>query len=384
MSLVSVLISFCIPIVHLSGHGVAQVEFFKMPEEKFNELIGSVVYNAIISFIAVTLLLVICGPSISKWIDLPYIWLLLVPFIALTQFIPQLLLSIFQVQKKALTYAKFNLSLAVANLSLGLLLVVGIGLNWQGRILSLLITYLIFSLIGLMILFKSSLISFKVNKNLNYSALSFGIPLIPHLIGSLVVELSDRVFISQMVGIHELGIYNVGYQIGMIISVLQHSFALAYTPTLFENLKLGDEASKLKIVRITYFFTLGLFLTLIILTILAPLIFKYLIDPDFKEGIRFVFWVGLGYAFLGMYKMVTGFIFYLKKTRILAYLSVFNVGLNLILNYFLILKYGSLGAAYATCISFFALFIIVAIISNRLYPMPWGRLGAIFTTRRWV
>lgn len=85
-----------------------------------------------------------------------------------------------------------------------------------------------------------------------------------------------------------------------------------------------------------------------------------------------VVWVLLGYAFLGMYKMVVNYLFYLKKTKVIAYCTFFAVLINFALNYVLINLNGIVGAAQATLISFVILLIVVFIYSNKHFPMPWG------------
>ncbi|HXB41970.1 MAG TPA: polysaccharide biosynthesis C-terminal domain-containing protein [Bacteroidia bacterium] len=85
----------------------------------------------------------------------------------------------------------------------------------------------------------------------------------------------------------------------------------------------------------------------------------------------YVAWVGLGYVFWGLYMLFSAVIFYKKKTKFMGILSVLNISLNALLNYFLIKEFGAIGAAYATTISFFVVLIITAFYSHKLYPMPW-------------
>ena len=91
-----------------------------------------------------------------------------------------------------------------------------------------------------------------------------------------------------------------------------------------------------------------------------------LIKPVFGSSITklMVFWVGLGSLFYGGYALFSGFLHYSKKSMILAYLSVINVSLNLVLNYLLINAYGAIGAAYATIISYFTIFVLVAFLTR--------------------
>lgn len=378
LSLITVLTSLLLPVIHLSVHGAIQVEYFKLSYEKFGQFLSTALSNVVFSFLIVLSMLLLGGHYLAELLNFSHFWLLMVPVVALVQIIPQVIQSFFQIRKEAFNYSVYTLSLAIVNISLGLILVIVLKMSWEGRVISRLLTFLIFTVVGLYVLYRKSLLRINLDKGFRRSALNFGIPLIPHLIGSIIVDASDRLFINHMVNVEELGIYNVGYQVGMLISILQHSFSLAYTPVLLENLDVGKTENKLKIVRISYILIGALFFFLLILDLLSPLFFDLFIDEAFAKGIDFVFWVGLGYVFLGMYKLVTGFIFYLKKTKILAYISIFNIVANLIFNYFFILHFGSIGAAYATCLSFFLLFLIVAIISYRLYPMPWFSFKKIF------
>jgi len=70
--------------------------------------------------------------------------------------------------------------------------------------------------------------------------------------------------------------------------------------------------------------------------------------------------------------MVVNYIFYVKKTYILAWVTFFSAGINIILNYFFIKANGAIGAAQATTITFFVQFIIVWILSAKVYKMPWN------------
>lgn len=75
--------------------------------------------------------------------------------------------------------------------------------------------------------------------------------------------------------------------------------------------------------------------------------------------------------------LFSGFIFFFKKSRILGWLAIFNVVSNLFFNYFFIKLFGPIGAAYATVLSFFLLFILVAAIVQKLMPLPWFRYREI-------
>lgn len=69
--------------------------------------------------------------------------------------------------------------------------------------------------------------------------------------------------------------------------------------------------------------------------------------------------------------MVVNYIFYVKKTYILAWITFLSAAINIVLNYFLIRANGAIGAAQATAITFFVSFILTWILSAKVYNMPW-------------
>ena len=73
---------------------------------------------------------------------------------------------------------------------------------------------------------------------------------------------------------------------------------------------------------------------------------------------------GLGATF-------AGFIFYQKKTNFLGALAILNVAISLVLNYYLIHNFGSLGAAYASVISFIIVAVIVIWKADKYFKLPW-------------
>ena len=273
--------------------------------------------------------------------------------------------------QKPISYAQLQLSMTLLNFGLSIFFIVCFHLSWQGRMYGIFLSYFVFLVVGIFILYKHGFLVNDFKKEYIKDSLKFGIPLIPHVIGGYIIGMSDRLFISKMLGNDAVGIYIVGYQIGSIIMILQESFNQAWVPYLFSYLQDINEQKKIKIVKLSYFFSAFFILAVVVLYYAAPVIFKFFIDAKYKEGIQFVLWISLGYAFLGMYKTVTNFIFFMKKTYLLSYLTFLSAAINVTLNYFLIKMYGAIGAAYAAAIGMFSIYVFAWYLSNRVYPMPW-------------
>ena len=95
-------------------------------------------------------------------------------------------------------------------------------------------------------------------------------------------------------------------------------------------------------------------------------------DEKFKSSIQYIIYFAIAFAFQGMYFMITNYIFYVKKTQILSYITfstaIFHIGLL----YILINLNGAIGAAQASLVSFFITFILTWYLSNKVYSMPWS------------
>jgi len=110
----------------------------------------------------------------------------------------------------------------------------------------------------------------------------------------------------------------VGYQVGMIISVLAHSFNLAWCPFLYEKLKENNHSTKINIVKFTYLYNIVIILLSLCLGFVAPYFLKFFVSENYYFSYKYVIWIALANAFSGMYLMVVNYIFYVKKTYVLA------------------------------------------------------------------
>lgn len=324
--------------------------------------LGSV-FGAIITFIG--------KGYIEKYTQISSSWAITIVLYAISQNVIQVILALWQVKYKAVQYGVFRIIRTFVDIALSLIFIIPFLMDWQGRILGQTIAACAFALIAIYILFRENLLELKISKDYMKKIVFFGAPLILHVLGSIIIGYSDRLFVTNMINIKTTGYYVVGYQIGMVIYLLQNSFNQAWTPWVYEKLKENNNTSKLKIVKFTYGYFIILIVLWLILSFIAPYLLGWFIAEKYYKSIQFVFWIALGFVFNGMYKMVASYIFYLKKTYIISIVTVITVILNLILNFFLIKKMGAVGAAVATSISFGVQFILTWIFSSKLYRMPW-------------
>lgn len=367
-----VLVGFVAPFTGLTIHAAISRQYLEKDNIDLPKYISNCLLVLLASSSFVSAIFWLFSGFISKWSSFPSDWLWAVILVSVGQFITQVILVLWQMQVKPLLYGSYLIFQTAVSVGISIWFVVGLQYGWRGSIAGQLIAAILFSLVGLFTLWKNGWIKFDIERLYIQHALWYGVPLIPHIFGVWVITMTDRVFITNMVGLAEVGVYAVGYQIGMIISLLQNSFNQAWVPWLFERLKQNDPIVKLKIVKFTYFYIAAILFTALLLAYLAPFILKVFVGKDFIKASKFVIWIALGFAFNGMYKMVTNYIFYVGKTYLLAWITLFTAGINVILNYIFISYNGVVGAAQASMVSFFMSFVLTWILSAKVYKMPYN------------
>ena len=369
----SILCQIYLIIIGLNSSSALAINFFKMEDEtEYKIYIGNSLLIIGISFLVIFFISCFLKSFLARIIKIPEGLFLLIPCVVLGNLFSTFILTLWQVKRKPLSFALFQISQVLFGFMISLPLVIIFKLGWRGVIWSNALTAFIFGLTAIFIICKKNHIMTCFRSHYVKDILKIGVPLIPHSIGGWVMAGIDRFFINSMVNVAATGIYSVGYQVGIVIDLLFHSFNTAWVPFLFGKLKKDNPAINLKIVKFTYLTFIFIVSLSFLLSFAAPLILKLLVAKTFYPASNYVSWITLGSAANAMYYLVVNYIFFAKKTYALACTTVFSGIMHIILNYFLILYRGPIGAAQATTISAILNFGLVWYMSNRVYPMPWS------------
>ena len=174
-----------------------------------------------------------------------------------------------------------------------------------------------------------------------------------------------------MVSLEMVGIYSVGYMFGMVVILFTDAFLKAWSPWFYKMLSNADNTKKLKIVKYSYLYILATFIIAFGISIFAKFIIPYVVDVRYAGAEVYVFWIAIGYAVHGVYKIFFPYLVHISKTAFLGISTVIAALLNLIFNYFLIKEFGAIGAAYATVLSFIVSASLVFWYQNKHFKMPW-------------
>ncbi|MBL4625703.1 MAG: oligosaccharide flippase family protein [Flavobacteriales bacterium] len=372
VAMFQILVNFTLPLVGLNTNSAIVRSYYDKDDiDDFGAYIGNVLMVLLPSTIVILLLFFLFETYIEQASAFPggFLWVIVV--LCLFQKVSELILSIWRVEQQAVKFGIFNILKTSVDVGASIFFIIMLKHSWEGRIEGQVAAAGLFAIIASGLLIKENRVKLKLNFDYMRHALKFGVPLIPHTLSSIIIAYSDRLFITHMVGLDQMGIYSVGYQIGMVISLLQNSFNQAWTPWFFEKLNEGKIEVKQKIVKITYAYIVVILVLVAVFYLFVPFIMSVFIGNQYVDAAQFILWIALGFAFNGIYKMFVGYLFYLKKTNHIAVVTIITALINIGLNYIFISDYGTIGAAYATCISFFIQVLIVWGVSLRMYKMPW-------------
>jgi O-antigen/teichoic acid export membrane protein len=372
LAIFSVLIAFITPFVGMNIHGAITRKYFQNDDTDFKKYVGSCFSILIFSTVVVFIICTIFKNILISFTDLDYRIIVFVILICFGQFINLTLLSLWQVMKNAVFYAIFQVIFALINIGLSIYYVIQLQYGWEGRVYGQLTATVLMATIALYILLKNNLIQLSVNKKFIAHALRFSLPLIPHSIGAVVISMSDRFIIKELLGLNETGLYMLAYQFASVLSILTSAFNSAYIPWLFERLNRNDDNTNLKIVRLTYILMAGLIGLFILLVVVAKYLVPFFIGDDYLTSFKYFPLLLLSFVFNGMYLLVTNYLFYAERTKVLGYLTFFIVAVNIPLTYYSIGLFPYNGAAISISICQLLMFLITWYYADKYHKMPWG------------
>lgn len=205
---------------------------------------------------------------------------------------------------------------------------------------------------------------FQIDKNLTRSMLKYSIVLIPNTFMWWIMNSSDRVMVTSMIGVAANGVYAVSYKLPSLVSTLTTIFNQAWSYSAIREEGAEDEKSYNNKVFIQ-FISIVMLLSIALLTVVRPFL-KIYVDADYYDAWRYTPFLIVGSAYLTMATfMATSYTVH-KDSFGYLFSATFGAALNIVSNYLLIPIIGVYGAAFATCVSYIAVFIF-RLIHTRKY-----------------
>lgn len=371
LSIFLLLISFSTAFVGMNMSMNISKNFFKYTKQQSALMIGNILM--ILSLTTLIYFVITLGVSFyyQEIFSVPSNWVVIIPILSFMFMVNTINLTILRNEEKAVLFGVYEVANTAVNMGVTILLLLMYHYGWYARAGGIIVAYTLFFIISLLHMRKNGFIILQYDRKEVRKILKLSIPLIPHVVGGIIIALSDRFFIERMVSLEMVGIYSVGYMFGMVVVLFTDAFLKAWSPWFYKMLSDADISKKLKIVKYSYLYILATFIIAFGISIFAKFIIPYVVDVRYAGAEIYVFWIAIGYAVHGVYKIFFPYLVHISKTAFLGVSTVIAAVLNLIFNYFLIKEFGAIGAAYSTVLSFIVSASLVFWYQNKHFKMPW-------------
>ncbi len=330
--------------------------------EKFQKYLFHVVLLIIVTFFIVGIVLYIFRDMIFMNYSQNAPLVIFIAFLGLFQVFWQLLFTVIQLEKDAKKIAILQFIQTIFIVGLTLLFVVEFSWGWKGKIFAEFLVLMFFMFYSIYYLIKYNHIKVDFDFIKIKEIVSFLFPLTFTIVGLYLMGTIDKVFIANIISLEAAGIYAIALTMTIVINIVYDSALNAWQPYMYEYLDSNNYKDLSKVLNITYIFSLFVFLSVIIYIWFSPYLFSLMIDEKFNDALKFLPILIVAYGFEGLRKPVVGFLYYVDRVKIAAFITFVSALLNIVLNLILIKKYGIYGAAYATLISFFVQYILTLLV----------------------
>lgn len=235
--------------------------------------------------------------------------------------------------------------------------------SYIGRILGSVIPLVVISVYIIAKSFIKARPTAAENKEYLKYGLAISLPLIPHGLSQILLNQCDRIMIKNMVGDSEAGIYSLAYNIATLYFVLITSADTAWTPWFYEKMNEGDEKG---IKKNTSTYVALMSFVCVAIFIGGPWLVTVMGGEDYYSA-RFLI-IPLIYSmfFSFLYTLPVAVEYYHKKTKSVAAATVVSAIVNIVLNYFCIIKFGYEAAAYTTAFCHILYFVFHMIMAKKI------------------
>lgn len=209
-------------------------------------------------------------------------------------------------------------------------------------------------------------------------ALKFNLPLIPHYLSNYVLNQSDRIMISKMVGKTEAAYYSVSYTISTMMLLVTSAINNALTPYIYRKLDDGDGHMLKKISCELVVICVCLCL---ITVVFAPEIILIFAGRKYLDAIYIIPPVACSVFFIFLYGLFSNVEYFFQKTGYIAMATGIAAIFNLILNYIFIDLVGYYAAGYTTLFCYILLTFAHFIFYRRVIKIEESVLDDVYDIR---
>lgn len=190
----------------------------------------------------------------------------------------------------------------------------------------------------------------KEDEDMKKKMLEYGTPLIAYSTGSWINNAADRYIVLALCGAAVNGVYGVAYKIPAILMVFQRIFAQAWQMSATKSYK--DEKSSEFFTEMYRTYNSVMVMGCAVLILLVRPIASFMFRKDFYEAWRFVPPLLISVIFGALTGFLGSICLAYKDSKSMGAATSIGAVANVAMNFAFIPRFGAMGAAVATAISY--------------------------------
>lgn len=215
--------------------------------------------------------------------------------------------------------------------------------------------------------------TYVLDKELLKRMLRYSLPLVILGVAGILNQVADKiifpfVYPDEAEVTIQLGIYGAASKIAMIMAMFTQAFRFAYEPFVFGKSKEKDS-------REMYAQAMKFFIIFTLLAFLAVMfyldILRHVIGRDYWDGLRVVPIVMAAEIFMGIYFNLSFWYKLIDETRWGAYFSLTGCIILILMNIFLVPKYGYIACAWAGFTGYGVAMLLSYFVGQKKYPIQY-------------
>ncbi|WP_313304622.1 oligosaccharide flippase family protein [Empedobacter sp.] len=290
--------------------------------------------------------------------------------------------TLLRMENKIISFGIWQVINSLIIAVLAILFVVFYNWGWKGRAISFFLGNILTVFVLIYILYKSRILFKKLELSKIKEIFSFGLPLVPHTLSFWFKSGMDKLIITTLIGLSANGVYSIALTLASLIGVFTNSFFGAFSPILFENLTIIERSTdikqinsiKEKLVRYTVIYLIILFCVCILSFYIMKFLIPIFFIGDYVKSLNYLPVIFCTLFFEGIYSIMSGYIFFRKKTKTLGIITFSSSVLQMLLTFLLVRKFGLIGAAYSGLIIAILTSFLVFYVSQNMYKFKWNKV----------
>ena len=193
------------------------------------------------------------------------------------------------------------------------------------------------------------------SKELHDQMLKYCKPLMVNSVAWWINGASDRYVITWFCGLAESGIYSIAYKIPSIVSIFQSIFGQAWT--LFAIKEINSTEKEKTFSKMYNYYNAMVLIACCLLVAMNKIMARFLYAKDFYMAWRYVPVLLISSMFSALSAFSGGIFSAGKESKAVMNSSLIGATVNIILNIIFTPLIGAMGAAIATAVSYFAVWV---------------------------